>query len=236
MHRRTPALHSRESTARPVVGRGEEASCQCQRRIASSDQKSLHDSALCGLRPAHWRSVSPASGTHRLGGRENLCAPLQTEESPNLSSGRRSRECTGALYKGGQAALSPPRSLADTQAAIPAGLGWRSFHDDSKARKATRPEAQAIRFARSASCLCYTPSRPGSDTEGSGRSLGTRVGSGYSDLCQVDLIALREVAALDVRPLVDCIEQCEQIAAPFFRIGEIRALREVGNLGLGGVA
>ena len=53
---------------------------------------------------------------------------------------------------------------------------------------------------------------------------------------KVDLFGLREVAALDVRPLVACIEQCEQIAAPFFRIGEIRALRDVGNLGLGGVA
>jgi hypothetical protein len=53
---------------------------------------------------------------------------------------------------------------------------------------------------------------------------------------KVDLTALREVAALDVRPLVACIEQCEQIAAPFHRIGEIQALRNVGNLGLGGVA
>jgi site-specific recombinase XerD len=53
---------------------------------------------------------------------------------------------------------------------------------------------------------------------------------------KVDLTALREVAALDVRPLIVCIEQCEQIAAPFYRIGEIQALRDVGNLGLGGVA
>jgi len=53
---------------------------------------------------------------------------------------------------------------------------------------------------------------------------------------KVDLTALREVAALDVRPLVACIEQCEQIAAPFYRMGEIQALRDVGNLGLGGVA
>jgi site-specific recombinase XerD len=53
---------------------------------------------------------------------------------------------------------------------------------------------------------------------------------------KVDLTALREVATLDVRPLVACIEQCEQIAAPFFLIGEIQALRDVGNLGLGGVA
>jgi site-specific recombinase XerD len=53
---------------------------------------------------------------------------------------------------------------------------------------------------------------------------------------KVDLMGLREVASLDVRPLVDCIEQCEQIAAPFYRIGEIQALRDVGNLGLGGVA
>ena len=53
---------------------------------------------------------------------------------------------------------------------------------------------------------------------------------------KVDLTALREVAALDVRPLVACIERCEQIAVPFHRIGEIQALRDVGNLGLGGVA
>ena len=53
---------------------------------------------------------------------------------------------------------------------------------------------------------------------------------------KVDLVGLREVAALDVRPLVDCIQQCEQSAAAFYRIGEIQALREVGSLGLGGVA
>ncbi len=53
---------------------------------------------------------------------------------------------------------------------------------------------------------------------------------------KVDLTALREVAALDVRPLVAFIERCEQIAAPFYRIGAIQALRDVGNLGLGGVA
>jgi integrase/recombinase XerD len=53
---------------------------------------------------------------------------------------------------------------------------------------------------------------------------------------KVDLVSLREVAALDVMPLVACIEQCEQIAAPFYRMGEIQALRDVGNLGLGGVA
>jgi integrase/recombinase XerD len=53
---------------------------------------------------------------------------------------------------------------------------------------------------------------------------------------KVDLTALREVAALDLRPLVACIEQCEQVAAPFYRMGEIQALRAVGNLGLGGVA
>jgi integrase/recombinase XerD len=53
---------------------------------------------------------------------------------------------------------------------------------------------------------------------------------------KVDLTALREVAALDVKLLVACIEQCEKIAAPFYRMGEIQALRDVGNLGLGGVA
>jgi site-specific recombinase XerD len=53
---------------------------------------------------------------------------------------------------------------------------------------------------------------------------------------KVDLVGLREVAALDVRPLVACIKHCEQIAAPFCRIGEIQALRDVANLGLGGVA
>jgi site-specific recombinase XerD len=53
---------------------------------------------------------------------------------------------------------------------------------------------------------------------------------------KVDLTALREVAALDLKPLVACIEQCETIAAPFYRMGEIQALRDVGNVGLGGVA
>ena len=53
---------------------------------------------------------------------------------------------------------------------------------------------------------------------------------------KVDLVGLREVAALDVRPLIDCIQQCEQSASAFYRIGEIQALRDVGNLGLGGVA
>ena len=53
---------------------------------------------------------------------------------------------------------------------------------------------------------------------------------------KVDLVGLREVAAFDVRPLVDCIQQCEQSAAAFYRIGETQALRDVGNLGLGGVA
>lgn len=53
---------------------------------------------------------------------------------------------------------------------------------------------------------------------------------------KVDMVGLREVAALDLRPLVACIEQCEQSAAPFYRRGEIQALRDVGNLGLGGVA
>lgn len=53
---------------------------------------------------------------------------------------------------------------------------------------------------------------------------------------KVDLVGLREVAALDVKPLVDCIQQCEQSAAAFYRIGEIQALRDVGNVGLGGVA
>jgi integrase/recombinase XerD len=53
---------------------------------------------------------------------------------------------------------------------------------------------------------------------------------------KVDLTTLREVAALDVKLLVACIEQCERIATPFYRMGEIQALRDVGNLGLGGVA
>jgi hypothetical protein len=53
---------------------------------------------------------------------------------------------------------------------------------------------------------------------------------------KVDLTSLREVAPLDVKPLVACVEECERIAAPFYRIGEIQALREVGNLGLGSVA
>ena len=33
------------------------------------------------------------------------------------------------------------RSLADTQATISTGFGWRSFHDDSEATKEARLEA-----------------------------------------------------------------------------------------------
>ena len=51
-----------------------------------------------------------------------------------------------------------------------------------KLQKTTRPEAQAIWLARIASCLCHAPSGPGSDTEGGGRSPGTHVRSGYSNL------------------------------------------------------
>jgi integrase/recombinase XerD len=55
-----------------------------------------------------------------------------------------------------------------------------------KLQKRLRPQAQAIRFACSPACLCHPPSRSGSDSEGSRRSPGTRVGSGYSNLCQGD--------------------------------------------------
>ena len=160
----------------------------------------------------------------------------KTEENPNLSPDHRSWECTSPLSEGGKTAVCAARSLRDAQAAIPASLRWRSFHDDSEAAEEVGPEAQAIWLARSASCLCHASSGPGSDTEGGGRSPGTHVRSGYSNLCQGRSGGLREVAALDVRPLVACIEQCEQVAAPFYRMGEIQALRAVGNLGLGGVA
>lgn len=53
---------------------------------------------------------------------------------------------------------------------------------------------------------------------------------------KVDLPGLREVAALDVKSLVDCIAQSERTAAPFYKVGEIAALREVARVGLGGVA
>ncbi len=53
---------------------------------------------------------------------------------------------------------------------------------------------------------------------------------------KVDLPGLREVAAFDLRALSDCIAQCERTAAPFYRVGEIDALREIAGLGLGGVA
>jgi hypothetical protein len=49
-------------------------------------------------------------------------------------------------------------------------------------------------------------------------------------------VGLREVATIDVRPLVACKQQGEQIAAPFYRIGGIQALRDVGDLEMGGVA
>jgi integrase/recombinase XerD len=53
---------------------------------------------------------------------------------------------------------------------------------------------------------------------------------------KVDLPGLREVATFDVKPLVECIAGCERIAAPFYKVGEIAALREVARVGLGGVA
>ena len=45
-----------------------------------------------------------------------------------------------------------------------------------------------------------------------------------------------EVAAFDVKPVAECIAECERTAAPFYKVGEIAALREVARLGLGGVA
>jgi site-specific recombinase XerD len=56
-----PGLRVRKSAARAGVGRREEAFHQRQRHVASSDQKSLRDPALLGLRPARWRSLLPAS-------------------------------------------------------------------------------------------------------------------------------------------------------------------------------
>jgi integrase/recombinase XerD len=53
---------------------------------------------------------------------------------------------------------------------------------------------------------------------------------------KVDLPGLREVAAFDIKALSDCIAECERTAAPFYRVGEIAALREIAGLGLGGVA
>ena len=53
---------------------------------------------------------------------------------------------------------------------------------------------------------------------------------------KVDLPGLREVATFDVKPLVECIAECERTAAPFYKVGEIAALREVARVGLGGVA
>ena len=72
-------------------------------------------------------------------------------ENPNLSPDDRSGKCTSPLSEGGQATVCPPRSLADAQTAIPSCFRCRSFHDDSKAPEATRPEAQAIWLACSAS-------------------------------------------------------------------------------------
>ena len=53
---------------------------------------------------------------------------------------------------------------------------------------------------------------------------------------KVDLPGLREVATFDVKPVAECIAECERTAAPFYKVGEIAALREVARLGLGGVA
>ena len=53
---------------------------------------------------------------------------------------------------------------------------------------------------------------------------------------KVDLPALREVAAFDIKPLAECVAECERTAAPFYKVGEIAALREVALIGVGGVA
>ena len=53
---------------------------------------------------------------------------------------------------------------------------------------------------------------------------------------KVDLPGLREVAAFDVKPLAECVAECERTAAPFYKVGEIAALREVARMDLGGVA
>ena len=45
---------------------------------------------------------------------------------------------------------------------------------------------------------------------------------------KLDLVGLRDVATLDVRPLVDCIQQCEQSAAPF-----LPHRRDPGSAGYG---
>ena len=45
---------------------------------------------------------------------------------------------------------------------------------------------------------------------------------------KVDLVGLREVAALDVKPLVECIQQCEQSAAPY-----LPPRRDPGSAGCG---
>src|ERR1700722_3795746 len=55
-----PRLYIRKSAAGPVVGTREEDSCQRQRCVGKSDQKSLCDPALRGLRSSRWRSLSPA--------------------------------------------------------------------------------------------------------------------------------------------------------------------------------
>src|SRR6266404_7044956 len=112
--------------------------------------------AVCGLRVGEVCRLRVEDIDWAEG--ENLRAPSQTEESPNLSPDDRSGECTSALSEGGQATVCPPRSLADTQTAIPSCFRCRSFHDDSKATEATRHEAQAIWLACSASHDGRSPS------------------------------------------------------------------------------
>src|SRR5258707_13823303 len=106
---------------------------------------------------------------------------MKPEENPNLCPDHRSRECTSALSEGGQTAVCAAGSLRDAQAAIPASLRWRSFHDDSEAAEEVGPEAQAIWLARSASCFCHPSSGPGPYTEGGGGSTWTRVRKRHSN-------------------------------------------------------
>ena len=186
---------------------------------------------VCGLRLEYIDWAAEKISVRCSKQRKVQTYPLTTEVGNALL-----RYLTSALSKGGQAAMHATRSLADIQAAIPSRLRWRSFHDDSKATEATGTEAQAIRLARPASCLRHAPSRQGADTEGGGRSPGTRVRSSYTNLRQgrSDRTARSRCSGSEAAGC--CIEQCEQIAAPFYRVGEIRALRDVGNLGPGSVA
>ena len=111
--------------------------------------------------------------------------------------------------------MSPPGSLTDAQGTIPPRLRWRSFHDQPEATKGLSLKLKRYRsHVLRQACPTHLPAQ-GLTLKEVGDHLGHMSVAAPRIYAKVDLVGLREVAALDVRPLVDCLQQSEQSAAPF---------------------